>query len=124
MTSDTTREFRRRLAALPPDVRAYAKRVYARWRKDPWHSSLQFKSSRISALALRRRIGDNAGEGQRHERAQECSSAGLAGRRACLSCLCRGRAPGGVQGIPGGAETPHDRHSAVGVPPDGHPGRH
>jgi hypothetical protein len=43
VTSDTTREFRRRLAALSPEVRAYAKRVYARWRRDPWHPSLQFK---------------------------------------------------------------------------------
>lgn len=43
MTSETTREFRHRLTGLSPEVRRYAKRVYARWKEDPWHPSLQFK---------------------------------------------------------------------------------
>ena len=57
MTSDTTREFRSRLAALSPEGRAYAKRVYARWRRDPWHPSLQFKTIHQTLPIYSVRIG-------------------------------------------------------------------
>ena len=57
MTSETTREFRRRLAGLSPDVRSYAKRVYARWRMDPWHPSLQFKTIHDALPIYSVRIG-------------------------------------------------------------------
>jgi len=57
VTSDTTREFRRRLAALSPDVRAYARRAYARWMRDPWHPSLQFKTIHQTLPIYSVRIG-------------------------------------------------------------------
>jgi hypothetical protein len=43
VTSETTREFRERLAELPPPIRKYAKSVYRRWKAEPSHPSLQFK---------------------------------------------------------------------------------
>lgn len=57
MISRTTREFRHRLTLLPPKVRAYAKRVYARWRRNPWHPSLQFKTIHRSLPIYSVRIG-------------------------------------------------------------------
>ena len=57
MTSETTREFRHRLARLTPDVRQYAKRVYNQWKSDPWHPSLQFKAIHQTLPIYSVRIG-------------------------------------------------------------------
>ena len=43
MTSETTEAFRNRLRELPDEVRALARRTYARWQSAPHHPSLQFK---------------------------------------------------------------------------------
>jgi hypothetical protein len=43
MKSSTTPDFRRRLAALPPEVRSVALKNYRLWRRDPQHPSLHFK---------------------------------------------------------------------------------
>ena len=63
MISSTRASFRKRLAALPPDVRALAIKSYRMWRYNPQHHSLHFKkvgpfwSARINdnvrALAVR-----------------------------------------------------------------------
>ena len=69
MHSHTTREFRERLAALPPQVQAQARDAYRRFSVNLWHPSLQFKrvhptdpiwSVRIGTgfRALGRRQGD------------------------------------------------------------------
>ena len=57
MTSETTREFRQRLAELPPAVRAAAKRAYVRWQADPWHPALQFKVIHQSLPIYSARVG-------------------------------------------------------------------
>jgi hypothetical protein len=57
VTSETTREFRQRPAALPPQVRTHAKRVYRRWELDPWHPALQFKTIHQSLPIYSVRIG-------------------------------------------------------------------
>lgn len=57
MTSETTREFRDRLAALPPGMRSYARRIYKRWQSDPWHPSLRFKTIHPSLPVYSVRIG-------------------------------------------------------------------
>jgi len=41
--SSVTKDFRKRLAALPTEVREQADRTYAVWRSEPYHPSLQFK---------------------------------------------------------------------------------
>ena len=43
MTSRTTRQFRKQLAALPEDVRKQALKQYRLFKRDPRHSSLKFK---------------------------------------------------------------------------------
>ncbi|HQV70174.1 MAG TPA: hypothetical protein PLJ62_11570 [Thermoflexales bacterium] len=43
MNSQTTPDFRKRLMALPPDVRQKARQTYKVWQKDPSHPSLHFK---------------------------------------------------------------------------------
>jgi len=43
MKSSVTKEFRKRLDALPTEVQEHAGRAYAFWRSDPYHPSLQFK---------------------------------------------------------------------------------
>lgn len=43
MKSSTTRAFRKRLAALPPDIQAQARKQFRLWVEDPWHPSLHFK---------------------------------------------------------------------------------
>lgn len=43
MRSRTTRAFRKQLEALPEEVQKQAGEAYRRFRKDPYHNSLQFK---------------------------------------------------------------------------------
>lgn len=43
MKSSTTKSFRKCLSDLPTSVQEKAAKVYALWREDPYHSSLQFK---------------------------------------------------------------------------------
>lgn len=43
--------------ALPLRARRYAKRVYKRWQRDPWHPSLQFKIIHQSMPIYSVRIG-------------------------------------------------------------------
>ena len=43
MKSVTTRAFRRRLRALPPDIRGQARAAYRRWIDNPNHPGLRFK---------------------------------------------------------------------------------
>lgn len=43
MNSQTTPDFRKRLRALPPDVRQKARQTYKFWRDNPAHPSLHFK---------------------------------------------------------------------------------
>lgn len=43
MKSSTTPDFRRRLAALPAEVRRVALKNYRLWRRNPHHPSLHFK---------------------------------------------------------------------------------
>jgi len=43
MKSRTTRSFRRFFRALPPDVRARARRAYRLWRENPSLPGLRFK---------------------------------------------------------------------------------
>ncbi len=57
MESSVTKGFRERFAALPPDVQRRAKRVYALWRSNPYHPSLQFKRVSPHAPIYSVRIG-------------------------------------------------------------------
>ena len=43
MTSSTKKSFRSRLAALPPEVRALARKNFRLWLRDPRHPSIHFK---------------------------------------------------------------------------------
>lgn len=43
MKSSVTREFRKKLEALPAEVQEQAGRAYALWQDDPYHASLEFK---------------------------------------------------------------------------------
>ena len=43
MISHTTEEFRRRLEALPAEVRVLARKNYVLWRRNPQHPSIRFK---------------------------------------------------------------------------------
>jgi hypothetical protein len=43
MRSSVTKTFRKLLNQLPTSVQEQAAKAYAIWRKDPYHSSLQFK---------------------------------------------------------------------------------
>jgi len=43
MNSQTTPEFRKRLRALPPQIRKKAFQTYKVWKKNPSHPSLHFK---------------------------------------------------------------------------------
>jgi hypothetical protein len=43
MKSSTKKSFRSRLAALPPEVRALARKNFRLWLRDPHHSSVRFK---------------------------------------------------------------------------------
>jgi hypothetical protein len=45
MNSSTTGEFRRAFEALPPDIKARARRAFALWRSNPRHPSLRFKKA-------------------------------------------------------------------------------
>jgi hypothetical protein len=62
MTSSVTQEFRQRLARLPAAIQAHAARVYALWRSDPYHNSLQFKrvSQRQPIYSVRVGLGYRA----------------------------------------------------------------
>jgi hypothetical protein len=62
MTSSVTQEFRQRLARLPAAIQAQAARVYALWRSDPYHNSLQFKrvSQRQPIYSVRVGLGYRA----------------------------------------------------------------
>jgi len=55
--SETTQEFRDRLAKLPASVRSYAQRVCGRWQVDPWQPALQFKPIHQSLPIYSVRIG-------------------------------------------------------------------
>ena len=59
MKSSITRAFRKRLDALPTEVREQAVRVYTLWRSDPYHPSLHFKrvSQRQPIYSVRVGIG-------------------------------------------------------------------
>ncbi len=57
MTSETTEVFRNRLRELPNEVRALARRTYARWQSDSHHPSLQFKRVHASEPIYSVRIG-------------------------------------------------------------------
>jgi len=41
--SRTTKRFRKAFSGLPEEVCDQAKRVYRKFRQDPWHPSLRFK---------------------------------------------------------------------------------
>ena len=43
MTSSTTKSFRSRFRALPPEVRRLARKNFKLWLRDPRHPSLHFK---------------------------------------------------------------------------------
>ena len=62
MNSSVTKEFRKLLELLPPEVREQAERAYALWRLDPYHPSLQFKqvSRRQQIYSVRVGIGYRA----------------------------------------------------------------
>ena len=57
MESETTQEFRDRLAKLPATVRNHAQRAYQRWQIDPWQPALQFKLIHQSLPIYSVRIG-------------------------------------------------------------------
>jgi len=62
MKSSVTKEFRKRLNALPAEVQEQAARAYALWRSNPYHPSLQFKrvSQRQPIYAVRIGLGYRA----------------------------------------------------------------
>lgn len=43
MTSRTTPQFRKQLAALPAEVQRQAKRAYTQFKQNPWQAGLRFK---------------------------------------------------------------------------------
>ena len=43
MLSSTTKSFRSRYAALPPELRALARKNFRLWLRDPRHPSIHFK---------------------------------------------------------------------------------
>jgi len=59
MKSSVTKEFRKRLDALPMETQEQADRAYALWQDDPYHSSLEFKrvSRRQPIYSVRVGIG-------------------------------------------------------------------
>jgi hypothetical protein len=57
MTSETTEVFRNRLRELPNEVRALARRTYARWQSDSHHPSLQFKRVLRASQSIRSGLG-------------------------------------------------------------------
>ena len=57
MTSHTTRAFRRKLAALPPDIQAKATDAFRIFKSDPFHQSLGFKQIHSSQPVFSARIG-------------------------------------------------------------------
>jgi hypothetical protein len=62
MTSSVTEEFRQRLARLPAAVQEQGAPVYALWRLEPYHNSLQFKrvSQRQPIYSVRVGLGYRA----------------------------------------------------------------
>ena len=62
MKSSVTKEFRKRLDALPAKVQEQADRAYAVWRAEPYHPGLQFKrvSRRQPIYSVRVGIGYRA----------------------------------------------------------------
>jgi len=62
MKSSVTKEFRKRLNALPSEVQEQAARAYALWRSNPYHPSLQFKrvSQRQPIYSVRIGLGYRA----------------------------------------------------------------
>ena len=59
MISKTSKEFCKRLAALPQFVQSHALRSYKLWKQDPTHPGLQFKKLRDSDSYYSVRIGLN-----------------------------------------------------------------
>lgn len=57
MKSSVTKEFRKRLDALPMEVREQADRAYALWRSDLHHPSLEFKRVSRRQLIYSVRVG-------------------------------------------------------------------
>lgn len=57
MKSHITKGFRKYLAALPDTVQIQATKSYALWRKDNYHSSLQFKQVSKKQVIYSVRIG-------------------------------------------------------------------
>jgi hypothetical protein len=60
--SSVTKEFRRRLERLPVAIQEQASGIYALWRSNPYHNSLQFKrvSQRQPIYSVRVGIGYRA----------------------------------------------------------------
>jgi hypothetical protein len=44
MNSSVTTKFWRAYAALPPEIRSKARKIYRLWQDNPWHPSLHFES--------------------------------------------------------------------------------
>lgn len=59
MKSSVTKTFRKQLRQLPVSVQEQAAKVYALWREDPYHSSLQFKRVSQRQLIYSARISSN-----------------------------------------------------------------
>lgn len=57
MTSHTTRAFRKKLEALPPDIQAKAADAFRIFQSDPFHQSLGFKQIHSSQSVFSARIG-------------------------------------------------------------------
>ncbi|MCA9837116.1 MAG: hypothetical protein KC422_09375 [Trueperaceae bacterium] len=62
MKSHITKSFRKYFANLPKDIQGHAKKSYRLWRKDPFHTSLQFKqiSQRQVIYSVRINLGYRA----------------------------------------------------------------
>ena len=57
MTSQTTKQFQKLLAELPPHVQKLARKTFATWMRDPWHASLQFKQIHTTRPIFSARVG-------------------------------------------------------------------
>jgi hypothetical protein len=57
VTSRTTKQFRKLLAALPLHVQKQAREAYRTWLRDPWHPGLQFKQIHPIRAIYSARVG-------------------------------------------------------------------
>jgi hypothetical protein len=62
MRSSVTKDFRRQFEQLPAEVQEQARRAYALWHNDPYHSGIQFKrvSQRQPIYSVRVGLGYRA----------------------------------------------------------------